>query len=134
MGIRILCVVFVALVALGCSDHFSVCTDIPISAAADAWGVFEDCRHPTIEVDRTPRGPAVSCMQDPGCNGRALQDGFFSYGGDDHWVYVKEGIDFPEITLAHEIGHLIGFQHTDDECDIMYPRASECRTERWRDR
>lgn len=121
----------IVCVCVGCTDRLSVCTDIDIEASNRAWGVVLDCKHPSIDVDRSPRGPAVSCMLDDGCNGRALQNGYWEFPGDDHWVYVKDGIEHPEITLAHELGHLLGFWHSDDECNIMFPRATECRTETW---
>lgn len=129
---KLLTVSAVALV-LCCCGHAepSVCTDIPTRPAQDAFGVGLDCKNPTIEVDRTARGAAMSCETDPDCAGRTLQDGFYEFPKRDHWVYVKDGIDHPEITLAHELGHLLGAAHSDDECDIMYPHATECRTERY---
>jgi len=80
-----------------------------LTLSARVWGAYDACTPDAIRV-------VVKPIDSPDAIGQAVI----------HLCIVRIEPDAypPEIVLAHEIGHLMGYDHEDDPCALMAPNAA----------
>jgi len=100
--------------AWGGDEPPAVCPSGDVTAAelgysARVWGAREDCDDPAaiaVAVEVIPRDALGTSSREPPL---AVLD-------PRAWSYR------PEVTLAHEIGHVLGYAHEAQGCALMAPR------------
>lgn len=100
------------------SGPYTICapdlTEDEMQLASDIWGVAWSCdgqvdAHLVIE----DLGPGIGGWGAPGC--------WKIIVCPRTWEEIPDLVDF---AVAHEVGHALGFDHSDDHCDIMWPNPA----------